>query len=151
VGGNDLCASCMDKATYSPANYVAHLRKVLDIFHAELPRTFVNMVLAFDISNVKDVDGGFVCSFLHEAKECPCGVNATQQDFLHQTLAAYQAGTVELVASGRYDTRDDFTVVVQPFMKDFKPQRMPDGSIDQSYLAPDCFHFSPKGHGNCQN
>lgn len=46
----------------------------------------------------------------------------------------------------RYDTRDDFTVVVQPFLDETQIPRNPDGSVDRSYFAPDCFHLSGKGH-----
>jgi phospholipase B1 len=147
VGGNDLCYSCQDKDFYSPEKYVASLKQVLDIFHAELPKTFVNLVVVLDITNLREVNGGAICAFLHETKECPCGVNATQQDYLKDLVKKYQDGTDELVQSGQYDDRDDFTVVVQPLLKNFQPPRRPDHSIDQSYLAPDCFHFSPKGHG----
>ncbi len=48
--------------------------------------------------------------------------------------------------SFRYDTRDDFTVVIQPFFEQTKTPRNPDGSVDMSYFAPDCFHFSEVGH-----
>lgn len=54
------------------------------------------------------------------------------------------------VDSGRYDTRDDFTVVIQPFMKLFNAPRdralWGTEVIDISYVTYDCFHFSQKGH-----
>lgn len=54
------------------------------------------------------------------------------------------------VFSGRYDQRDDFTVVIQPFIKLFNapddPVRRYDEVIDISYITHDCFHFSQKGH-----
>jgi phospholipase B1 len=62
-------------------------------------------------------------------------------------LAGYGKLTEELAASGRYDTKDDFTVVWQPFFKDFQPPRLANGKIDTTYFAPDCFHFSSKSHG----
>lgn len=54
------------------------------------------------------------------------------------------------VQSGRYDTKDDFTVVLQPFMtsfnapKDVSKRYQP--FIDKSFITYDCFHFSQKGH-----
>jgi hypothetical protein len=33
----------------------------------------------------------------------------------------YQKGVEDLIATGSYDTKDDFTVVLQPFMKLMKP------------------------------
>lgn len=46
----------------------------------------------------------------------------------------------------RYDQREDFTVVVQPLFKGFSIPKLPDGDIDISLFAPDCFHLSTKGH-----
>merc|ERR1711916_46863 len=43
---------------------------------------------------------------------------------------------------GKYEDRDDFTVVVQPF---FEYTDIPE--VDgRSWLAPDCFHFAEKAH-----
>ncbi|KAK3790499.1 hypothetical protein RRG08_060549 [Elysia crispata] len=50
IGRNDLCDACNDWARYSPANYRKNLQDALDIFHAKLPRTLVNLVLIFDIT-----------------------------------------------------------------------------------------------------
>ncbi len=80
-------------------------------------------------------------------------------------VSDYQESTKNLIDSGRYDTTEDFTVVVQPFMSDMAPPQLviqvgfsltffkfifPDfkanGNPDYSYFAPDCFHFSSKGH-----
>jgi phospholipase B1 len=58
----------------------------------------------------------------------------------------FQRGVEDLISSGRYDTKDDFTVVVQPFMTKMSPPLTSTGSADYSYFAPDCFHFSTKGH-----
>jgi phospholipase B1 len=57
-----------------------------------------------------------------------------------------QQGSQALVDSGRYDTNDQFTVVVQPFMTQMAPPTLSNGKPDYSYFAPDCFHFSAKGH-----
>ncbi len=75
----------------------------------------------------------------------------------------------DLIASQRYNDRDDFTVVVQPFYIGVElPMIVRELQIilpnisyisvtkitlfiqgdkpDKSYFAPDCFHFSAKGH-----
>ncbi|CAF3887395.1 unnamed protein product, partial [Rotaria sp. Silwood1] len=54
---------------------------------------------------------------------------------------------VELLNTGgpicRYDTREDFTVVIQSFMAHTQLQRKINGNIDFClFFAPDCFHFS---------
>lgn len=53
--------------------------------------------------------------------------------------------------SGRYDTRDDFTVQYQPTFKNmrfptFRDRRSGKEFTDYSYLAVDCFHYSQKFH-----
>ncbi|XP_055005618.1 phospholipase B1, membrane-associated-like [Boleophthalmus pectinirostris] len=42
--------------------------------------------------------------------------------------------------------RQDFAVVLQPFLKHADPPRLPDGRIDMSFFTHDCFHFTIKGH-----
>ena len=37
----------------------------------------------------------------------------------------WQEGTEQLIESGRYDTRDDFTVVLQPFLENVAVPRTP--------------------------
>jgi phospholipase B1 len=87
--------------------------------------------------------GGTVCSLMHK-KTCPCAAYPTDADSqaLDQYIPLYQSKLVELVNSGRYDTRDDFTVVIQPFLAHTQLPRTSDGQPDYSFFAPDCFHFS---------
>ncbi|KAK7504178.1 hypothetical protein BaRGS_00004482 [Batillaria attramentaria] len=54
-------------------------------------------------------------------------------------------GAEEIAMSGRYDTRDDFTVVCQPFFNQTYVPYDDDGQPDLSFFAPDCFHLSEKG------
>ena len=89
-------------------------------------------------------------------------------DKLNALVDGYQALTKQLIASGRYDNDDQFTVVLQPFMERMAPPTLvtywndvnlyslkielnisylkANGNADYSYFAPDCFHFSVKGH-----
>ena len=70
---------------------------------------------------------------------------------MKRVLTAYMYELKSLLATGRYDTSSDFTVVLQPslvngllprnYNKLFN-RRLP----DLSFLAPDCFHFSQKLH-----
>ncbi|XP_067649229.1 phospholipase B1, membrane-associated-like isoform X2 [Haliotis asinina] len=148
VGGNDLCDSCHDTAKYAASNYGANIRQALDLFHKELPRTFVNLATIFDIAPVAALSTGFFCSFVH-ALVCDCGDNRNNAGYLRDLAHAYQNELSTLVASGRYDTRDDFTVVLQPFFTNTEPPPKPGqpGDIDMTFFSPDCFHFSGKGHG----
>mgnify|MGYP002785356855 CR=1 FL=1 len=148
IGGNDLCDFCRTPDIHNPKAYVDYIRQGLDIIKAELPRTFVNLVLVLKVSDVKLLNRGLVCNVLHHF-ECPCGAFPTpqQEKELEEYINEYHELTQELVDSGRYDTSDDFTVVIQPFFRDFKAPRLPNNKIDYSFFAPDCFHFAPKGHG----
>ncbi len=128
---------------HSPANFTKYIQDTLDFFHENIPRAFVNLVLVFDIRNVQKLNaGGAVCALLHQ-KTCPCAAFPTPQDTetLNQWVPLYHSKLVDLVNTGRYDTKDDFTVVVQPFMAHTLLPLI-DGEIDYSYFAPDCFHFS---------
>ena len=52
---------------------------------------------------------------------CECGITLENADKINALVANYQALTEQLIASGRYDNNDQFTVVLQPFMKEMKP------------------------------
>ncbi|XP_037076862.1 phospholipase B1, membrane-associated-like [Pollicipes pollicipes] len=83
---------------------------------AQLPRTFVNLVPVVDMGEVR------------------------------RLVRGYQRSLARLVASGRYDTRRDFTVVVQPFtLGAVLPRRPRSGLTDTRFVAVDCFHPSRSG------
>ena len=52
---------------------------------------------------------------------CMCAVNKTTRGDLRDIQLDYYHKLNELVESGRYDTSDDFTVVIQPHQRDIKP------------------------------
>ena len=64
------------------------------------------------------------------------------QEVFHQ----YLNYTRNVVNQGRWDDREDFTVVVQPMFEEFKLPYLPSGEPDLQYFAPNCFHLSSKGH-----
>uniref|UniRef100_A0A8C6QB68 Phospholipase B1, membrane-associated n=1 Tax=Nannospalax galili TaxID=1026970 RepID=A0A8C6QB68_NANGA len=150
IGGNDLCDSCNDPV--GPQNFTNSIREALDILHAEVPRAFVNMVEALEIINLRELykEQQVNCPRLVLRILCPCVLkfddNATELAALVERNRQYQKGTQQLIESRRYDTRDDFTVVLQPFFEKIDVPWTPDGLPDSSFFAPDCFHFSAKGH-----
>ncbi|KAM9067315.1 phospholipase B1, membrane-associated [Sarcophilus harrisii] len=152
IGGNDLCDSCKDPARFSPQNFSENIEKALDILHKEVPRAFVNLVTVLTISSVREM-------YQENKLDCPKGIlryvcscvvllenNSTELATFIELNKQYQEKTHQLVDSGRYDTRDDFTVVLQPFLEQVSIPRTPDGLPDRSFFAPDCFHFNVKTH-----
>jgi phospholipase B1, membrane-associated len=106
----------------------------------------VNLVLARDVRHVKRLsNGGDVCQALLK-KICPCATSSIleQSHLVDEYIAQYQKAFFKLIHSGRYDARDDFTVVIQPFLAKMELPLTGDDNIDFSYFAPDCFHFSGK-------
>nr|XP_012643769.1 phospholipase B1, membrane-associated isoform X1 [Microcebus murinus] len=152
IGGNDLCDSCDDPVQYSPQNFTDNIRKALDILHAEVPRAFVNLVKVLEITSLRELyqDTRVYCPRLILRSLCPCVLkfddNSTELASLIELNRKYQEGTHQLVESGRYDTREDFTVVVQPFFEHVDMPKTSEGLPDSSFFAPDCFHFSSKAH-----
>ncbi|CAH1224523.1 PLB1 [Branchiostoma lanceolatum] len=147
IGGNDLCDYCEDKERRSPEKYVENIQAALDILHQELPRTFVNVVTVMDVVEISKLQRTFVCDVLHFFL-CRCVSFASEEELaeIQAVNMRYMSVTNQLVASGRYDDRDDFTVVVQPFLQETKLPRTESGDYDRSYFAPDCFHFGLKAH-----
>ncbi|CAF3934385.1 unnamed protein product [Rotaria sordida] len=148
IGANDLCDFCEESMAYDPPHYIGRVREALDrLYNANLPRTLINLVPVLNVTFAKQLkDGNIVCGLLQKSS-CPCAAYPTpeQEDILKEWIPGYQQGLFDLVNTHSYDSRDDFTVVVQPF---FIHTELPEknGKIDYSYFAPDCFHLSAKGH-----
>ncbi|XP_052042292.1 phospholipase B1, membrane-associated-like [Apodemus sylvaticus] len=153
IGGNDLCASCQDTARFSPQNFVDNIKNALDILHAEVPRAFVNMVKVLEIIPLRELytDSTVSCPRFILRQLCPCVLtaddNSAELASIIERNRQYQKETEKLIESGRYDTKNDFTVVLQPFFENMTMPRTPDGKPDTSFFAPDCFHFHAKTHG----
>jgi phospholipase B1 len=143
IGGNDLCDSCRD-SQQTPENFVKNIRDTLDYFKAELPRTLVNLVLTLDVTGIEVLDG-LTCRNMQNSF-CDCGLSSSWRANLLKLTESYQKDTQALIDSGRYDTSDLFTVVLHKFMTKMTPPKLSNGKPDFSYFAPDCFHFSEKGH-----
>ncbi|XP_070578249.1 phospholipase B1, membrane-associated-like [Ptychodera flava] len=146
IGGNDLCAC----SNYSAEEYTAEIEKALDLMHQEMPRTFVNLAQVVLVTEINKLTDG-LCDIFHLAY-CSCGKEIYNEDWeevLHLTHE-YHRALENLVASGKYDTREDFTVVLQPFFEETYVPPNEDGSgWDHSMFSPDCFHFSEYGHQMC--
>lgn len=146
IGGNDLCDYCEDRMQHSPSMYGQHIRNALDKLHAEVPRVLVNLVPMADVSPVPSIKSGLLCTPLHWGL-CNCARNDVTRQELRPIQLQYFQQLSALANSGRYDTREDFTVVLQPHLvdQDF-PKDPKTGKYDPSYIAPDCFHPNRKAH-----
>ncbi|XP_016152541.1 PREDICTED: phospholipase B1, membrane-associated [Ficedula albicollis] len=152
IGGNDLCQFCKDPVHHSPENYTYNIQIALDLLHKEVPRAYVNLVTILSIASLRELHAvkNNGCPKLLMSMLCPCVIdpkdNSSELKQLVYFNRRYQETTRQLVESGRYDTKDDFTVVLQPFMTNMEMPKTQEGLPDASYFAPDCFHFSQKAH-----
>ncbi|XP_034051102.1 phospholipase B1, membrane-associated [Thalassophryne amazonica] len=152
IAGNDICDFCTDSLYFSATNVVGRIRDALDILHKEVPRAFVNLVELLNIVPLRDLhsDNTLNCPTWFVKIVCPCVLKPRQGSSELQKVndfnRAYQRAMRELVDSGRYNTHDNFTVVLQPFFREVLLPRLEDGTPDRSYFTPDCFHLSQKAH-----
>jgi len=150
IGGNDICDHCYNSRVYSVENYVRNVRESLDYLHKEVPRAIVNLVEPLHITPLRDMhmDASLKCPTWLVKILCPCVISPKPHSEalkkVEELNRNYQHFLSELVESGRYDTRSDFTVVIQPFFREVIVPRMPDGRPDRSFFSADCFHLSQR-------
>ncbi|XP_029350194.1 phospholipase B1, membrane-associated-like [Echeneis naucrates] len=152
IGGNDICDFCSDSVFFSPRNVVMRIRQALDILHSEVPRAIVNLVELLNIVSLRDLhkDSSLGCPSWLIRLICPCILKPKDGSSELQKVIdfnrAYQHAMRELVDSGKYDTHNNFTVVLQPFFREVFLPVLENGRPDLSFFTPDCFHLSQKAH-----
>ena len=143
IGGNDLCAVCENTRKFSPEVFyeyiLAAIRKL-----SELDKVFVNLVQVVDVTELNKLTS-IGCEIMHELYKIIDTCECIDKSVTHEYHKKYMNKIIKLEAFTRKEIeRDDFTVVIQPFAGSTKmPKKDP-----FSYFAPDCFHFSQKGHLN---
>ncbi|KAM9435049.1 phospholipase B1, membrane-associated-like isoform 1-T1 [Clarias gariepinus] len=151
IGGNDFCDSCENPLHYSPENFLKRIQLALDFLHSEVPRAIINLVEPLHITPLRAMHLNVTlgCPTWLVRILCSCVVSPEEGSEALQSLEhlnrAYQTILQDLVESGRYDTNSNFTVVLQPFLRDITVPML-DGQPDRSYFTPDCFHLSQKAH-----
>ena len=117
-----------------------------ELYKSNLPRTLVNLIPIFDIRLLNSLQSvSPICSILQK-KFCPCASlsDSEQNAMVDKIFHDYHQFLDELTRSEKFNERDDFTVVLQPFLSKLKIPNRDDGTVDFTYFAPDCFHFSGK-------
>ncbi|GMR39566.1 hypothetical protein PMAYCL1PPCAC_09761, partial [Pristionchus mayeri] len=147
IGANDMCDWCDYPDVVSAEHFRDNIGKAVQLLKDNLPKTVVVLVGMLDLSLLRKIDKDlYFCDKLH-AVECPCEQEFTTSDAdISAECKKYMSAEQEL-QDGRFDTTDDFTLVIQPFFEEIDtPPETPTGEPDLSFFAPDCFHFSAYGH-----
>ncbi|ELU12865.1 hypothetical protein CAPTEDRAFT_198661 [Capitella teleta] len=144
VGGNDLCAACRN-SNYHPEAHRDGIEAALDELHANLPRALVQVVGMFDITVLTELSTGGLCDLM-QSGFCNCVTNPETRPEMRPTQLSYVNLLDELISSGKYDNRDDFTVVFQPHMRDIVPPKDENGEFYPDFLSYDCFHPARPAH-----
>lgn len=108
-----------DEDLHSPEQFLDYITEALDYMQQKMPRTFVNFVNMLNSSEAQSLNIHTVCNLLHKS-ECPCAAFPESKRRVSYLFTRYSKLTENLIKSGRYDTKEDFTVVYQPFFRDFK-------------------------------
>lgn len=149
IGGNDLCDVRDDGTTPQElANiYTENVREALDYLKENVKRAFINMVTMIDIAGLAELTGTRLACHLVHRFVCNGIFEENSRAKVSETARVYNENLEQLIAGGNTYDSDDFTVVLQPFFTQTELPRRANGAPDDSYFAPDCFHFSQLGHG----
>jgi len=146
IGGNDLCRFCNGNPEHTAAAYSNSIDQALTVLLNQMPRVFVNMVQILDVSTLYNLHEGTCDMWHNQVCSCAAGNNATTRTQAAALAKEYQNHIAAMVKQSKFSSRDDFAVVIQPFFMQTTLPLKADGQPDRSYFAPDCFHFSTKGH-----
>ncbi|KAI1895408.1 hypothetical protein AGOR_G00105980 [Albula goreensis] len=148
IGMNDICDHCKNKALFTVDNFIHYMTESLDMMMREVPRMIVNVVQILPMKPLREVHMPTLGCQLQKSF-CSC---LTRPDDGSPELTEvvelnfeFQRRLEQLLYSDRF-FKEDFAVVLQPYLKNAQPPRLPNGKLDTSFFTPDCFHFTVKGH-----
>uniref|UniRef100_A0A4W5P3Y8 Phospholipase B1, membrane-associated n=1 Tax=Hucho hucho TaxID=62062 RepID=A0A4W5P3Y8_9TELE len=148
IGMNDICDYCKDKVLFSVDNYIHYMTNSLEMLMNEVPRMIVNVVQILPMETLRQVQRPTPGCLLQRSF-CSClikpGADSPELKELVEINLEFQKRLEQLLHSNSF-FREDFAVVLQPFMKQADPPRLPNGKIDMTFFTHDCFHFTIKGH-----
>ncbi|KAM8832615.1 phospholipase B1, membrane-associated isoform 2-T2 [Spinachia spinachia] len=129
---------------FSVAAFGTHLPRVV----LQVPRMIVNVVQILPMQTLREVQRPTPGCLLQRSF-CPCLIEPAARSAelleLVEVNWEFQRRLELLLYSDRF-FRDNFAVVLQPFLKHADPPRLPNGKIDMTFFTHDCFHFTIKGH-----
>lgn len=152
IGSNDFCSHMcyMKDFSLAPKIQKENLIKAMDYLRDNMPRTIVNLVAPPQLRVIQEFKGKPAICFPVNEFECPClfGLrwHHLKENFT-QIMREVQEINLELAASSRYNSQDDFAVVGHEFLtRSSVPSKSTAGGdvTDFSFLSEDCFHFSQK-------
>jgi len=81
-----------------------------------------------------------LCSLIRDYV-CPCAKDSSTSQLQDEYVKVLH----NIETMSKYNT-DTFYVSVQPFLENVNLPKLPNGDVDTTYFAPDCFHWSRKSH-----
>lgn len=157
---NDLCSITCGNQTSDPQDWIQDVQAALDYLSSSLPRTFVNLIQPLNIMQLlRDIkensrDTGSLFSLGLSETCCPEVANTALTSWTLGNIpsigdgysySVYQNKIQELIDSGRYDTTDDFTVVLQPFLETI-PYGYDSNTGRHNDFHWNSYSFSPNGN-----
>lgn len=147
IGANNICPSCdPGREDSQPDYYYEQMNAVLEQIYENIPRTFVNIVAMFNISQVYDISqSSDYCRVMWDTfckTECGCLTDkSTPEDrlMMDNTSMAFNQKIYQVAEEWQARNLSTFTVKVQPFLQNL--------SIPLEYGLDflsrlDCFHPS---------
>nr|XP_023012795.1 phospholipase B1, membrane-associated-like [Leptinotarsa decemlineata]XP_023012796.1 phospholipase B1, membrane-associated-like [Leptinotarsa decemlineata] len=155
IGANDFSTEiCYYKNPYDVLEkHRQDLIKVLRTFRDNLPRT---IVIVLPPPNLEEItrwnDLSPICVVSHSFfSPCIKGVAfKKKQKMFFDIMKKWQQIDIEVSDMPEFDL-DDFTVITPLFFSNYTVPKTDRGTTDYGYFAPDCFHFSEKGHAKVAN
>ncbi|KAG7240311.1 hypothetical protein INR49_027122 [Caranx melampygus] len=139
MGMNDICDYCKDKALFSVDNFIHYMTVSLEMLMNEVPRMIVNVVQILPMQTLREVQKptpGACCSgetvFLSlnisMRSFCSCLIEPVAKSpelrELVEVNLEFQKRLEQLLHSERF-FKQDFAVVLQPFLQHADPPRLP--------------------------
>eukprot|EP00112_Aurelia_sp_Birch-Aquarium-sp1_P007031 Seg1768.5 transcript_id=Seg1768.5/GoldUCD/mRNA.D3Y31 product="Phospholipase B1 membrane-associated" protein_id=Seg1768.5/GoldUCD/D3Y31 len=132
---DDYCVACRLPMGWN--DQIKSVVEALDTLYMKIPRLFVNLVMAPNVSQLYNLPSSKACPLLYR-KTCECLEASFDEDKrkVDQMQTELKNHLTEVIQ--KYNTRPDFAVVIQPFWTNIDKDK-------NDLFARDCFHLSATG------